>query len=84
MVAFDTGAPKLTATAEVIITVLRNINGPVFTPSIYRLTIDEDIPIGQYIQKLVVRDTDGVRTLVGAGCVSVLHFINYPKQFSQM
>lgn len=58
--AYDTGAPRLTATAEVFITVLRNLFGPVFDPQIYRVTIDETTPVGQYIQKLTVADPDGV------------------------
>ena len=60
MIAYDTGATRLTATAEVFITVLRNLNGPIFDPQIYRVTIDEDTPVGQYIQKLTVADSDGV------------------------
>jgi hypothetical protein len=60
-VAYDTGAPRLQATAEVFITVLRNLNGPIFNPQIYRLTIDETTPVQSYIQKLTVSDPDGVR-----------------------
>ena len=59
VVAYDTGASRLTATAEVFITVLRNLNGPIFDPQIYRVTIDEDTAVGQYIQKLTVADPDG-------------------------
>lgn len=63
VVAYDTGAPRLQATAEVFITVLRNLNGPVFNPQIYRLTIEETRPVQSYIQKLTVADSDGVRVL---------------------
>lgn len=60
MIAYDTDAPRLISTAEVFITVLRNLNGPVFNPQIYRVTIDEETPVNTYIQKLNVSDPDGV------------------------
>ena len=73
MIAYDTGATRLTATAEVFITVLRNLNGPIFDPQIYRVTIDEDTMVGQYIQKLTVADSDGVSASV---CLLDLFIIN--------
>ncbi|XP_076458561.1 protocadherin Fat 4-like [Babylonia areolata] len=57
--AYDTAASYLTATAEVFITVLRNLNRPVFFPSVYRKTVREDIVVDTYIEKLNVSDPDG-------------------------
>ncbi|XP_046579032.1 protocadherin Fat 4-like [Haliotis rubra] len=58
---YDTSVPHLAAIAEVYITVLRNLNGPVFSPSTYRVTLREDVDVGTYIQKLNVSDPDGVQ-----------------------
>jgi len=60
VIAYDTDVPRLTSTAEVFITVLRNLNGPIFNPQIYRVTIDEETTVNQYIVKLNVSDPDGV------------------------
>jgi len=60
VVAFDTSIPRLRATAEVFITVTRNLYEPIFDPQEYRVTISEDTPVGQFIQKLTVNDNDGV------------------------
>ncbi|KAL5018737.1 hypothetical protein ScPMuIL_004459 [Solemya velum] len=59
IVAYDTEVPQLTSTALVDITVTRFENPPIFSPSIYTVEIDEDTPIGTYIQKLTVTDVDG-------------------------
>lgn len=58
--AYDTSVPHLAAIAEMYITVLRNLNGPVFSPSTYSVTLREDVEVGTYIQKLNVSDPDGV------------------------
>jgi hypothetical protein len=61
VVAYDTGVSRLRATAECFITVRRNLNGPVFNPATYEVTIQEDLAVNTYIQKLNVSDSDGVR-----------------------
>ena len=42
------------------ISVLRNLNRPVFFPAVYRKTVREDTVVGTYIEKLNVTDPDGV------------------------
>ncbi|KAK3089813.1 hypothetical protein FSP39_006721 [Pinctada imbricata] len=61
VVAYDTAVSRLRATAEVYITVLRNLVGPIFNPATYEVTIREDIAVNTYIQKLNVSDPDGDR-----------------------
>ncbi|WAQ95445.1 FAT4-like protein [Mya arenaria] len=60
VVAYDTDVPRLRSTAEVFITVVRNLYDPIFVPQIYRVTIDETTPVNQYIVKLNVSDSDGL------------------------
>lgn len=60
VVAYDTGVSRLRATAECYITVRRNLNGPVFNPATYEVTIREELAVNTYIQKLNVSDPDGV------------------------
>lgn len=60
MSAYDTELPELRSEALAYITVLRNLNGPVFSPPVYRVTIDEQTPVNQYILKLNVTDPDNV------------------------
>lgn len=62
VVAYDTSVSRLRATAECYITVRRNLNGPIFNPSTYEVTIREELAVNTYIQKLNVSDPDGVRT----------------------
>ncbi|XP_041364043.1 protocadherin Fat 4-like [Gigantopelta aegis] len=57
--AYDTEVPYLKSTAEVFVTILRNLNGPIFWPAVYRVTVHEDTTVGTYIQKLNVSDPDG-------------------------
>lgn len=61
VVAYDTGVSRLRATAECFITVRRNLNSPIFNPATYEVTIQEDLAVNTYIQKLNVSDSDGVR-----------------------
>ena len=63
VLAYDTEVPYLKSTAKVFITILRNLNGPIFFPVIYKVTIHEDTAVGTYIQKLNVSDPDGVSLL---------------------
>ena len=63
VVAYDTDVPRLPATAEVFITIVRNLNNPIFNPQIFRVTIDETTPVQLYIQKLNVTDSDSVCTV---------------------
>ncbi|XP_035826841.1 protocadherin Fat 4, partial [Aplysia californica] len=55
----DTGLSIQTATAVVNITVLRNENGPVFTSVNYATSIQDTIPIGTFLVKVVASDADG-------------------------
>ncbi|WAQ96419.1 CELR3-like protein [Mya arenaria] len=57
--AYDTDMPDFRSTAIVYITVLRNVNAPQFYPPIYRVIIDEQTDVGQYILSLNVSDPDG-------------------------
>ena len=64
VVAYDTGVSRLRATAECYITVRRNLNGPVFNPATYEVTIREELAVNTYIQKLNVSDPDGVSVFI--------------------
>ncbi|XP_035826838.1 protocadherin Fat 4-like [Aplysia californica] len=57
--AYDTLASYLQSEAEVFITVIRNLNRPVFNPARYFVTIREDEAVGTFLQKLTVTDPDG-------------------------
>ena len=73
--AYDTAVPRLGATAEVFITVLRNLVGPIFNPATYEVTIREDIAVNTYIQKLNVSDADGVSRIYLNACFTELFCI---------
>ena len=56
--ARDGGSPALVATALVEITVLRNLENPVFTETSYVTTIDETQALGETIEQILARDDD--------------------------
>jgi len=45
-------------TANVIINILRNPNGPVFTASTYNATISEYLPVQQSVIRTIASDAD--------------------------
>ncbi|KAL2077296.1 hypothetical protein ACEWY4_026800 [Coilia grayii] len=59
LTAIDGGDPRLSGTAEILITVLdANDNAPVFTQAIYKATITENAPKGTLIATLTATDAD--------------------------
>ena len=58
MIAYDTIYPKNQATGTVSIKVSRNPHAPVFTSQNYEVTIDEKIPLGGSVVKLLATDVD--------------------------
>ncbi|XP_050391949.2 protocadherin Fat 4 [Patella vulgata] len=73
--AYDSAASYLSATAEVFITVARNLNAPVFDRNVYRVTVREDVTVGTYIIRLNATDADGHRiTCTMSGNQDVMNF----------
>ena len=61
LVAYDSEFPDQRATARLIVTVQRNVNGPVFTPSAtYQKAIAESFGVGESIIQVSARDEDSV------------------------
>ncbi|XP_031443066.1 protocadherin beta-16-like isoform X3 [Clupea harengus] len=59
LTATDGGDPKLSGTAEILITVLdANDNAPVFTQTIYKATITENAPKGTLLATVSATDAD--------------------------
>ena len=64
MVAYDSNVPSQRDTADVTITVTRNLNAPVFTRSNYITTVDESFPFGRAVVNATAVDADvGVSVL---------------------
>lgn len=63
VVAFDNAYANNRATADVTIEVIRNENGPIFTPSAtYEVTVSEEAALGSLIEVVTAIDRDeGVR-----------------------
>lgn len=79
MIAQDGGSPRLTATATVSITVLRNIFPPVFSPVTYNQTILETQSLGVTILSVNATDNDQrVRMLLNTG--NPFFFAVLPKE----
>ena len=57
---YDSSNPNQRATTDVIITVQRNVNSPVFRRSNYLATVVENYPIGESVVKVEATDGDGV------------------------
>lgn len=55
----DTGVPKLTSTAEIIVDIVNaNDNEPVFSSIEYRFTVPENSAKGTFIGKIDAKDAD--------------------------
>ena len=63
VVAYDNTTPNQRATADVAITMLRNINSPIFAPDNYIETIPEETAVGTAILRVTASDADNVRKL---------------------
>ena len=60
VIGYDSLTPFQRATAEVIITILRNVNPPIFTPDTYSRTIAEDTEVGTSLLTVTANDADQV------------------------
>ncbi|XP_048459394.1 protocadherin beta-15-like isoform X8 [Rhincodon typus] len=59
LIAKDGGIPPRSSTAQIIITVLdANDNSPVFSQSVYRVSLNENVPKGTMVIKLNATDLD--------------------------
>ena len=63
MIGYDSLTPNQRATADVTITVLRNVNSPLFQPDNYQQTIPEDLTVGASILQVTATDADNVSKL---------------------
>ncbi len=63
MTAADTADRGRLATAEVTILVQRNANAPQFSQTTYRMTLEEEAPLGEAVITVAATDDDGVRIL---------------------
>ncbi|XP_059146713.1 cadherin-23-like isoform X2 [Physella acuta] len=65
--AMDGGSPGLTATTEISISITDvDDNGPVFSPSVYRMEVKENLPLGTSVLQLNKTDAD---TSANAGAI---------------
>ena len=61
LIVYDSAYPNAQDTSDVVITVLRDEQGPIFQPSAtYQITIPETTPIGNEILEVNAIDADGV------------------------
>lgn len=60
VVAYDNLTPYQRATADVTISVRRNVNVPIFQPDRYTQTIAEDTDVGTSILRVTATDLDNV------------------------
>lgn len=60
IVAFDSGSPPRSATATAKIFITRNLNKPVFNPTVYEETILETLSIGTSILRVTASDADRI------------------------
>ena len=60
VIGYDSLTPYQRATADVTISVLRNVNSPLFQPDNYQDTIPEDLEVGSSILKVTATDADNV------------------------
>lgn len=58
---FDPNTPEAPVTCTGTIFIQRNLNSPVFTEDIYRVTISEYHPLLEPVLNLTAVDADGVR-----------------------
>ena len=58
--AYDSAYPSARQLAEVTVTVLRNTNAPIFSPSSYDTSISERYPIGEQVLRVTATDDDRV------------------------
>ena len=58
MKAADGGTPPRTSTTVVDITVIRNLNEPVFAQNNMRVSINDNLPAGSSIAQLSATDAD--------------------------
>ena len=56
----DSGSPRKSARATVFVSVSRNLNGPVFFPTDYNVTIPEDKLVDTLVIDLDATEADGV------------------------
>ena len=69
VITYDSSVPTQRDTADVTITVARNLNAPVFTRSNYVVTVDEEYPLGRAVVNATAADADpgvSVNTQVSA------------------
>ena len=59
--AEDKGVPPASDTANVVISVKRNLNSPIFTQDSYSATVPADREIDTVVVQLLARDGDQVR-----------------------
>ncbi|KAL5018741.1 hypothetical protein ScPMuIL_004463 [Solemya velum] len=57
--AYDSANPSVTVEENVIITVVRNLNGPQFNKASYGITISETFPLGGGVLQIDATDADG-------------------------
>ena len=58
--AYDTAYPDNRAERDLVISVQRNANGPIFSEVRYEYSIAETFPVGDVIGTPVATDSDGV------------------------
>lgn len=68
MIAYDSTTPQQRATADVQITVLRNVNLPVFNTETYTVTIQEETAVGTSILRVTATDADAVSWSLNVVC----------------
>lgn len=62
VIAYDNLSPALRATADVLISVGRNVNPPLFDQQQYQQTIPETFAFGRGVISVRATDRDNVRT----------------------
>jgi len=72
IVAYDNGSPPRSATVTAVININRNVNSPVFNPTIYEETILETEATNYLIMRVSATDADRVVRLKSY-CLSCSH-----------
>ena len=59
LIAYDSAYPEVQTSAQVIISVLRNVNGPIFLPvATYHKTLVDSFEVGSVVEQVTATDSD--------------------------
>ncbi len=83
MVAYDSAYPEVRTTAEVMIGVTRNQNGPQFQPSAtYEKVIVDSYAVGEIILTLRATDGDSQVKTIQYHALSVLGYLQITQEYT--